>query len=58
MKVKLTDRMISAMAQDAGNFNMKKAGRTRWSREDYNFAVTVSDRLYNQIEASTKKNQE
>jgi len=35
-----------AAGQDAGNARMRKAGRTAWSRADYNESVRVFERLY------------
>lgn len=36
---------LLASAWDAGNAAMRKAGRTKWSRADYNAAAATQDRL-------------
>lgn len=41
----LTMSMVYAAGQDAANAAMRKAGRTKWSREDYNLAAATFDRL-------------
>lgn len=37
--------LIRASSWDAGNFSMQKAGRTKWSRKDYNAAAETQNRL-------------
>jgi len=37
--------MCYAAGQDAGNRSMKKAGRTKWSIEDFNVAANVCNTL-------------
>jgi len=37
--------LIRASAWDAGNMSMRKAGRTKWSRADWNAAAATQDRL-------------
>jgi len=41
----LTPEIAHAAAMDAGTRAMKAAGRTAWSREDYNAAVAEFNRL-------------
>lgn len=36
---------LLASAWDAGNMAMRKAGRTKWSRADFNAAAATQDRL-------------
>lgn len=38
-------RLFNACGRDAGNRHMRKAGRTSWSRSDYNAACRVSNKL-------------
>lgn len=37
--------LIRASAQDAGNSNMRKNGRTKWSDDDWNVMCETQDRL-------------
>ena len=41
----ITHAIASAASKDAGNLSMQEAGRSSWSREDYNAAVREYDRL-------------
>lgn len=41
----LTLAMVYAAGHDAGNRSMRKAGRTKWSRADYNAAAAEFARL-------------
>lgn len=43
--MKLTEEISRSIAQDAGNRSMRDAGRTAWSREDFNAAVAEFARL-------------
>lgn len=37
--------LIRASAWDAGNFSMRDAGRSKWSRKDFNTAAATQERL-------------
>jgi hypothetical protein len=39
MKMVMDYDLAMAIGRDAGNRSMRKAGRTAWSREDYNASV-------------------
>lgn len=41
----LTMKLVYAAGHDAGNRSMRSAGRTKWSRADYNAAATEFARL-------------
>ena len=41
----LTETLARASGQDAGNRQMRKAGRTRWSVDDWNTAAETTARL-------------
>lgn len=41
----LTPAMIRAAAQDAGNRSMRAAGRSKWSKVDWNAAAAEFARL-------------
>jgi hypothetical protein len=41
----LTDALVRAAGVDAGNRDMRLAGRARWSREDFNAASLEFARL-------------
>jgi len=41
----LTPQIAYAAGQDAGNRSMRKAGRTKWNRTDYNAAAHETNRL-------------
>jgi len=43
--MKVNADLARAVAVDAANRRMRKAGRTSWSRGDYNEAVRVFNRL-------------
>lgn len=43
---KLTPNLISAIGADAANEQMHKNGRTHWSIEDFNVAVSTTDPLW------------
>ena len=45
-RLAMTYELAMAAAQDAGNRQMRKAGRDRWSVEDWNRACDEFDRLY------------
>lgn len=45
-RMTMTSAMARAAAQDAANRQMRKAGRKKWSRADYNLAVRTFDRLW------------
>jgi hypothetical protein len=42
----MTRQIAWAAATDAGNLSMRKAGRTAWSRKDYNVAVRTFNKLW------------
>jgi len=39
-------KLIHSAGMDAGNRSMRRAGRTKWNKEDYNAAARECDRLY------------
>ncbi len=43
--VVLTESLARASGQDAGNAQMRKAGRTRWNEEDWNHAAETMMRF-------------
>ena len=43
---RLTREIIHAVAQDAGNRSMRRAGRTAWSDEDWHEAYAMQQHLY------------
>lgn len=43
--IKITYHLAMAAGQDAANRQMRKAGRTAWSEEDYNLAAATTGRL-------------
>lgn len=45
MRIKLTKELAHAAGWDAGNASMRKAGRTKWNRADYNLAARTTNRL-------------
>lgn len=44
--MKMTYKIAMAAAQDAGNRSMKKAGRKKWSKADYNVAAKTFNDLF------------
>ncbi len=46
MAIQLTRKIAWAASLDAANRSMWKAGRTKWSREDFNVAVAEFDMLW------------
>jgi hypothetical protein len=50
----LTEELARAAAWDAGNRSMREAGRTAWSRADYDAAVNELDRLLVTVDASRR----
>jgi len=46
VSVNLTEAIVRAASQDAANAQMRAAGRSKWSREDYNLAVETFNRLW------------
>ena len=44
-RIELTFNAIHALAWDAANRSIRKAGRSKWSAEDYNNAVDEFNRL-------------
>lgn len=42
----MTYKLAMAASRDAGNRSMKRAGRAKWSRADYNAAVVEFNRLW------------
>lgn len=42
-------RLINAAGWDAGNASMRKAGRSVWSRADYNAAARKANQLFKAI---------
>ncbi len=45
-RLTLTPTIARAAGQDAGNRNMRKAGRTKWNLEDWNVAADETARLF------------
>jgi hypothetical protein len=45
-RVLMTYSLAMAAGQDAANRQMRKAGRKKWSRDDYNEAVRKFNALY------------
>ena len=43
--MRFTREMAYAAGRDAGNRSMRKAGRTAWSKDDYNAAAAECARL-------------
>lgn len=43
----LTESVIRAAAQDAGNRSMRAANRTAWDEDDWNAAAAEYERLIN-----------
>ena len=50
MKIKWTWTLARAAAQDEGNRNMKRHGRTEWNEDDYNVAAKKLNDLVSCIE--------
>lgn len=46
MRITLTRQLAWAAATDAGNASMRQAGRTKWSRKDYNTAARTFNELW------------
>jgi len=44
-----------AAGRDAGNRNMKKAGRDKWSHEDWNAAAITANKLFDLMENDQPK---
>lgn len=42
---RITNSIAYAAGTDAGNRRMRKAGRKKWSKEDYNVAVHEVNRI-------------
>jgi hypothetical protein len=45
-RIPLTRQLAWAAATDAGNRNMRRAGRRKWSLKDYNAATREFNRLW------------
>lgn len=41
----ITLKLAMAAGQDAGNLNMRRAGRSTWNEEDWNVAAKVTEQL-------------
>jgi len=46
VKRKMTESLARSIAWDEGNRSMKKAGRKKWSKADYNTAVRKYNKLW------------
>ena len=46
MKTSMTQDLARAAGMDTADRNMRQAGRTEWSEEDWNDAVAEYDRLW------------
>jgi hypothetical protein len=44
--MKMTYKLAHAAGMDAANARMRKAGRTKWNRADYNHCWAVFNRLF------------
>lgn len=44
-RLKMTEELVRAAAWDAANASMRKAGRSKWSREDQSVYCQTFDRL-------------
>jgi hypothetical protein len=49
-QIVLTPALARAAGMDAGNFSMRKAGRTVWSVDDYNAAAATTNQLLDILE--------
>ncbi len=47
---RVTYKIAMAAGKDAGNRSMRAAGRTAWSKEDFNAAAEVTERLMTMVE--------
>ena len=45
MPLTITAELARSSGADAGDRAMRKAGRTKWSVDDYNIAVSTNNRL-------------
>ena len=52
MKIKWTYALARAAAQDEGNRNMRKHGRTEWNEADYNAAAKKLNDLVDEVNKS------
>lgn len=43
---RMAHELAAAMGHDAANQQMRKAGRSKWNREDYNLAADTTQRWY------------
>lgn len=43
--MKVTYKIAMAAGQDAGNKQMKSAGRTSWNEDDFNLAADMANRV-------------
>lgn len=50
--VELTYKLAMAAGQDAGNRNMRHAGRTVWNEDDWNVAAEIASELLATMRAS------
>jgi hypothetical protein len=46
MRITMAYEIAMAAGRDAANARMRKAGRTKWNRADYNEAVRTFNRLW------------
>jgi hypothetical protein len=46
MKIKMTYELAHAAGMDAANARMRRAGRAKWNRADYNHCWEVFNRLF------------
>jgi hypothetical protein len=51
-RIKLDRDIARAAAHDAADRQMRKAGRSKWSKSDYNLACAEFSRLLKLIEAA------
>lgn len=48
-KITLTPTIARAAGWDAGNTNMRNAGRKKWNVEDWNKAAEVTNQLFRRM---------
>ena len=45
MAIIITEELAYASGHDAGNMSMRKAGRSKWNRDDFNLAAETTNSL-------------
>lgn len=54
--LEMTEELAHAAANDAANRQMRRAGRTAWSAEDFDLAVNTFEQLYGWSNPNRKVN--